>query len=576
MRILLLVHAFNSLSQRLHVELRQRGHEVAVEFDINDDATREAVALFQPDLVLAPYLKRAIPEDVWRRHVCLVLHPGPRGDRGPSALDWAVLNGEAEWGVTVLQAVAAMDAGPVWATERFPLRPVRKSSLYRHEVTEAGTRACLDAIARHAAGLGPIAADNSAPGRGWQPLMPQAARAIDWTRDDTGTVLRKLWAADGDPGVEETAFEGTWRWFGGWPAHGFHGRPGALLARRDGAICRATVDGAVWITHARRIVPGVRTFKQPAADALGPVAGALAEHPYRWSDADDTDAFREIRYVEHGPVGLLYFDFYNGAMSTGQCRRLLQAWRWASSRPTRVIALMGGRDFWSNGLDLKAIEAADSPADESWRNINAMDDLSAAIVQTTDRLTVAALHGNAGAGGVFLALAADRVIGRAPIVLNPHYRSMGNLYGSEYWTYLLPRRVGADMAAAVTRQRLPMGTAEALRIGLLDEVLGERDQAFDAAIVARALALATDGSFKQRLRDKQRRREQDEAIKPLAAYRAEELAHMRLNFYGFDPSYHVARYRFVHRERPAWTPLYLAPHRHPALRTTPERLEAAG
>ncbi|MET4323672.1 hypothetical protein [Bradyrhizobium sp. WSM1417] len=31
MHILLLSHSFNSLTQRLHVELRDRGHDVAVE-----------------------------------------------------------------------------------------------------------------------------------------------------------------------------------------------------------------------------------------------------------------------------------------------------------------------------------------------------------------------------------------------------------------------------------------------------------------------------------------------------------------------------------------------------------------
>ena len=36
---------------------------------------------------------------------------------------------------------------------------------------------------------------------------------------------------------------------------------------------------------------------------------------------------------------------------------------------------------------------------------------------------------------------------------------------------------------------------------------------------------------------------------------------MRLNFYGFDPSYHVARYSFVHRRPHSWTPLHLARHR---------------
>lgn len=137
MKILLLAHSFNSLTQRLWVELSQRGHDVTLELDINDAVTIEAVALAQPDLIIAPFLKRAIPEPVWKRHLCLVVHPGPEGDRGPSALDWAILEGRESWGVTVLQAEAEMDGGPVWASRSFPLRPAGKSSLYRNEVADA-------------------------------------------------------------------------------------------------------------------------------------------------------------------------------------------------------------------------------------------------------------------------------------------------------------------------------------------------------------------------------------------------------------------------------------------------------
>jgi putative two-component system hydrogenase maturation factor HypX/HoxX len=36
---------------------------------------------------------------------------------------------------------------------------------------------------------------------------------------------------------------------------------------------------------------------------------------------------------------------------------------------------------------------------------------------------------------------------------------------------------------------------------------------------------------------------------------------MKLNFYGFDPSYHVARYHFVFKVPKSRTPLYLARHR---------------
>ena len=78
------------------------------------------------------------------------MHPGIVGDRGPSALDWAIMNGEREWGVTVLQAIAEMDAGPIWASAKFPLRLAPKSSLYRNEVTDAAEQAVLRAVERFA------------------------------------------------------------------------------------------------------------------------------------------------------------------------------------------------------------------------------------------------------------------------------------------------------------------------------------------------------------------------------------------------------------------------------------------
>lgn len=50
------------------------------------------------------------------------------------------------------------------------------------------------------------------------------------------------------------------------------------------------------------------------------------------------------------------------------------------------------------------------------------------------------------------------------------------------------------------------------------------------------------------------RRILDEQEKPLAAYRQEELAHMWQNFYGADPSYYVARHRFVRKLAPGPDP----------------------
>ncbi len=552
MRILLLVHSFNSLAQRLHVELIEHGHMVSVEFDVNDTMTREAVALFDPDIVLAPFLKRAIPEDVWRARRCLVVHPGIVGDRGPSALDWAVLNGEREWGVTVLEAEAEMDAGPVWASATFPMRAATKSSLYRHEVTDSAVEAVLTALARmQSRSFVPQQLDPAAPnvrGRA-RPLCRQNDRAIDWMNDPTAVVLRKIRSADGTPGVRDRLYGRVIRLYDAHRADGLTGRPGEVIARCGGALARATRDGAVWIGHMRE--EHDRALKLPATHVFCQQSAVLP----------DAAGYAPIRYEEAGPLGFLHFAFYNGAMGTAQCESLRVAYEQALARPTRVLVLMGGFDYWSNGIHLGLIEAADSPADESWRNINAMNDLVRDIITTTDRFVVSALRGNAGAGGVFLALAADEVWACEGVVLSPHYKDMGNLYGSEYWTYLLPRRLGAENTCRVMQARLPMGPAEAHRLGLVDRILPASARTDRAVIASIARTLESDPCFDRLLADKQRRREVDEAQKPLDVYRVEELGRMRLNFYGFDPSYHIARYNFIHKIPKSRTPLTLARHR---------------
>lgn len=563
MRILFLAHSFNSLTQRLYVELTESGHEVAVEFDINDAHTEEAVALFGPELVVAPFLKRPIPEPVWRKHRCIVIHPGVAGDRGPAALDRAIMRGEREWGVVALQADREMDAGDIWAASNFRMRDASKSSLYRNEVTEAAVACMRQVLARlEDPSFEPMPQDYSRGelrGRAW-PAMRQPDRAIDWHREDTATVLRKIRAADGFPGVLDEVAGMPCYLYDAHREERLRGAPGAIVATRDGALCRATRDGAVWITHLKR-ADDPAAFKLPAAMVLDRLIAGVPESTLAPEQVVDHATWRPIRYSEAGQVGFLRFEFYNGAMGTADCKAVRRAYAYARSRPTRVIVLMGGEDFWCNGVHLNLIEASAHPAEESWRNINAIDDLVRDVIETDRQLTVAALRGNAGAGGVFMALGADRVYARKGVILNPHYKSMGNLYGSEYWTYLLPRRVGPDAARALVDNRLPIGVRRAAEVGLIDGHFGAGRATFVGEIARRAKALADVPQFTGMLEAKLRQRALDEAQRPLAAYRAAELERMKLAFYGFDSSYHVARFNFVHKVARSRTPLYLATHR---------------
>ncbi|MGH8611679.1 MAG: enoyl-CoA hydratase-related protein [Gammaproteobacteria bacterium] len=163
---------------------------------------------------------------------------------------------------------------------------------------------------------------------------------------------------------------------------------------------------------------------------------------------------------------------------------------------------------------------------------------------------IAGLCGNAGAGGAMLALAADYVYARRGVVLNPHYKGRGNLYGSEYWTYTLPRRVGREQARELTERCLPVGTQAAKAMGFLDDAFGGSVEEFEQELLERATGIAQHPHIWRLLREKHEKRLAGERIKPLVAYRAEELKKMRANFFGPDRTYHEARQRFVYKGAP--------------------------
>ena len=109
-------------------------------------------------------------------------------------------------------------------------------------------------------------------------------------------------------GVLDSLFGRQYYLFGGHEEQLLGGQPGEVIARRDGAICRATGDGAVWISHLRKARTGDRTFvKLPAALALatelGDVPGRPASTPRSGGRDVETSRYREIWYEERVGVG---------------------------------------------------------------------------------------------------------------------------------------------------------------------------------------------------------------------------------------------------------------------------------
>jgi putative two-component system hydrogenase maturation factor HypX/HoxX len=561
--VLLLASAFNGLTQKVWLDLRRSGHDVSVELALSPAAMREAAVLVDPDVIICPFLRERVPAAVWQHWPTIIVHPGPEGDRGPSSLDWAIAEGAQEWGVTALSAVEELDSGDVWATRtvRIPAGIPRKNALYNGPIADAAVEVVRETVARIAdLGFRPWAQDRdrrALPGR-TRPLMRQSDREFGW-EDDAERVLRAVRAADGSPGVRTELCGRTVRAFDahlGMPST--LGAPGTIAARRHGAVLVRTGDGGgVWLGHLR---PEHGEFgapvKLPAASVLG--ERVLAGVPFELAD-DGRPTYPEIAYRRAGTVGTLTVDLYNGAMSATQGARVAAALRHAIAQDTRVLVLRGG-DVFGNGIALTVVEAAVDQAAESWRSIIAINEVARLIVTCTSQLVVAAVSGDAGAGGAMLVLGADQVLVRGGVALNPHYLTMG-LHGSEYWTYTLPRRVGSAEADRLTRECLPIGAPEAVSLGFADRALSFERAAFDGEVAELAASLAGRDDLPQLLAAKRLQLEADAQRRPLEAYLAEELGEMSRDFFDDRLGYAAARTAFVTKKRPPETPTRIATHR---------------
>jgi enoyl-CoA hydratase/carnithine racemase len=530
------------------------------------------------------------------------------------SLDGECSPGRTHWGVTVLQAMEEFDAGPVWAFEQFPIdidEPgLTKSDLYRGPVTRAAIGACLAAVQRikDAAGSDPISVNLKAdpdfeiksvalqqPFLGGPthkyPLFKAKQRDFDVTRHTAQQISRRIRCGDSQPGVLSSIFGRNLYVYGGIieqcpggpnPGAFPNATPGTIVAIRRHAVCFQTVDGkGIWITHTRRPKGAQDPALWPKVPA---VQGLLELNILQQSELKSLDwglpndwvkvphsTFQEIwiDFVSHGPewkrAAYLYFDFTNGAMSTDQCSYLIEAMDYILSKhsvqaPISAVVLMGGA-YFSNGIALNVIESASNPSQESWDNINRIDDVVFHLLHSfkvANIMTVAAIRGNAAAGGVALAAACDIVIAGAEVVLNPAYRAVG-LYGSEYHTISYYGRCGEAKAREILTAMTPISPYDARTIGLVDHVLPGHGFVLHQRIRNHVSVIVRSGNFGK---VKCWKASADTSLGALAKARVAELGEMSRDFWSARSArYHSRRFAFVRKVKATKTPFRFAKHR---------------
>lgn len=543
MKILLIVTIFNSLTSKVFCKLKDLGHIVSVKYALNNQKMIEEIELFKPDLIISPFLKKILPSQIWKNTPTIIIHPGIVGDRGGSAIDWAVLKDLDTWGVTALQANAVVDGGDIWASREFTMPKRSKAFIYRNLVSEA-TLEIVDEILEKFIdkNFKPTPLNYRDANVKGEPhnLITQKDLKLNWEKDTTEDIIRKINAGDSLPGVLDNFLGVDCHLFGAWNEGELRGKPKEILAKRYNAVCVGTIDGALWISHLKEA--GQRRIKLPATYVLKDRLQGVIESrvPIYFDSFKET--FREIVFIKEEDIGYLYFNFHNGAMDGEQCIRLKYAFL-AAKQEVDVVVLMGADDFFSNGIHLNIMEDSKKSDEDGWSNINAMNDLVRTILMEDDVVTVCAFNANAGAGGVFLGLACDKVFIKNGVILNPHYKTIG-LHGSEYWTYSLPKRVGQELAEKLTEDALPISAHYSKKIGVVDEIyknendlkklcqnLRESDEYYDIL------------DLKEELE-----------IEELDKFRDKELEKMYPSFYEKDSEFNKLRSEFVYKVCPIMTP----------------------
>lgn len=170
-----------------------------------DRAAVEALAALGPDaLVWAAYGNRvpqALLDAVGGRAVNVHASLLPRW-RGAAPVAHAILAGDLETGVTLMEGTAALDAGPILATRRTPIRPDEDAEALTARLGALGGALLAAELPGYLAGeLRPTPQDERRAT--WAPKLTTADGALSFA-EPAEALLRRVRAMTPDPGAWTT------------------------------------------------------------------------------------------------------------------------------------------------------------------------------------------------------------------------------------------------------------------------------------------------------------------------------------------------------------------------------------
>ncbi|MEY4705553.1 MAG: 10-formyltetrahydrofolate:L-methionyl-tRNA(fMet) N-formyltransferase [Nitrospirota bacterium] len=215
---------------------------------MKDPEFLQALAGWKPDLIAVTAFGRILPPAVLSLppRGCINVHGSllPKY-RGAGPIQWAIINGERETGITTMLMDEGMDTGAMLLQEAIPITDDDTAGTLAPRLAELGGRLLVETIARLKAGtLVPQQQDSSQATMA--PLLKKEDGLIDWTLPAMALANRVRGLAPW-PGAH-TSVPGGDRWTI-WRAQALPGPamkpPGAVVAVTSEAIHVATGEGVL-------------------------------------------------------------------------------------------------------------------------------------------------------------------------------------------------------------------------------------------------------------------------------------------------------------------------------------------
>ncbi len=226
----------------VHQHRTLKGQEVQAEF-----------AALNADLAVLAYVTQIVPPAIFNtpRLGSICFHPSllPRY-RGGSAINWQIIRGETQTGVSVFWVDPGIDTGPILVQKRAAIRPNDTAgSLYYDTLFPLGVDAVLEAVDAIAAGSAPRVAQDEAQAS-YDPLCRDEHAAIDWSQP-AQTVYNLIRGCDPQPGAYTLWRGRPLRLYDGTLATGANLRPGVVADISADGLLIGTGSGGVRIRRVR-------------------------------------------------------------------------------------------------------------------------------------------------------------------------------------------------------------------------------------------------------------------------------------------------------------------------------------